>query len=161
MIPRVARVVMVLASGVFALAVLAGAQPKDPFVGTWKLNVAKSKYNPGPPAKSSTVTYEAAGTGYKVSVKTEPASGPAQEWSFTTSLDGKDAPVTGTNPNADAVAVKRIDSNTLELVSKKGGKPTVTARIVISADGKTRTNTQTGTNAAGEKVNNVLVFDKQ
>jgi len=109
---------------------------------------------------ASTVTSEAAGPGYKVSVRTEPASGPVQEWSYTTNLDGKDSPVTG-NPNADTIAVKRIDARTLETVSKKGGKATITGRIVLSADGKTRTNTQTGTGANGQKVNNVLVFEKQ
>jgi hypothetical protein len=151
---------MTVAGGVLALAVLATAQPKDPFVGTWKLNVAKSKFSPGPPPKSSTVTVESAGSGYKVSVKTEPASGPTQEWSYTTNLDGKDSPITGNSPNADTIASKRIDANTLENVSKQGGKATVTSRIVISADGKTRTNTQTGTDAKGQKVNNVLVFER-
>lgn len=160
MIPRLARVMIILACGVLALAVPAIAQPKDPFVGTWTLNLAKSKYSPGPPPKSVTVTYEAAESGYKVSVKTEPASGEMQEWSYTTSLDGKDSPVTG-NPNADTIAVKRIDARTLETVSKKGGQATITGRIVLSADGKTRTNTQTGTGANGQKVNNVLVFEKQ
>jgi hypothetical protein len=161
MIPRLARVTTILALGVLALVVAAIAQPNDPFVGTWRLSLAKSKYSPGPSPKSSTVTYEAAGPGYKVSVKTEPASGPTQEWSYTTNPDGKDSPVTGSNPNADTIATKRIDAQTLENVSKKGGKVTITARIVVSADGKTRTNTQTGTNAEGQKVNNVLVFEKQ
>jgi hypothetical protein len=161
MIPRLARVTMILASGLLVLAVLAIAQPKDRFVGTWRLNVAKSKYSPGPPAKGTTVTYEAAGPGYKVSVRTEPASGPVQEWSYTTTLDGKDSAVTGNNPNADTIAAKRIDANTLENVSKMGGKVTVTSRVVVSADGKTRTSTQTGMDAKGQKVNNVLVFERQ
>jgi hypothetical protein len=159
MIPRLPRVTLILACSVVALAVLAAAQPKDPFVGTWTLNVAKSKYSPGPAPKSVTVTYEAAGPGYKISVKTEPASGPTQEWSYTTSLDGKDSPVTG-NPNVDTMAAKRIDAHTLETVSKKDGKETITARIVVSADGKTRTNTQKGTDPKGRTVNNVLVFEK-
>ena len=161
MIPRLARVTMILASGLLALAVLAIAQPKDPLVGTWRLNVAKSKYSPGPPAKSVTVTYEAAGRGYKVSVRTEPASGPVQEWSYTTSLDGKDSAVTGNNPNADTIAAKRIDGNTLENVSKLGGKVTITSRVVVSADGRTRTNTQAGIDGKGQKVNNVLAFERQ
>jgi hypothetical protein len=160
MIPRLLRVTLILACSVVALAVLAAAQPKDPFVGTWTLNVAKSKYSPGPAPKSVTVTYEAAGPGYKISVKTEPASGPTQEWSYTTGLDGKDSPVTG-NPNVDTMAVKRIDAHTLETVSKKDGKATITARIVVSADGKTRTNTQKGTDLKGRTVNNVLLFEKQ
>ena len=161
MIPRLGRVTTILAGGVLVLAVLATAQPTDPFVGTWRLNLAKSKYSPGPPPKSVTATYEAAGSGYKISVKTEPASGPTGEWSYTTGLDGKDSPVTGNNPNADTMAVKRIDAHTLETVSKKGGKVTITAQNVVSADGKTRTNTQTGTDATGQKVYNVLVFEKQ
>jgi hypothetical protein len=161
MIPKPARVVMILAWAALLLASLATAQSGDPFVGTWTLNLAKSKYSPGPPPKKTIVIYEAAGSGYKISVKTEPASGPAAAWSYTTSLDGKDSPVTGNNPNVDTIATKRIDANTLESVSKKDGKVTVTARIVVSKDGKTRTNTQTGTNAKGQAVNNILVFEKQ
>ena len=156
-----AHLTIVLAAGVLAVAMFASAQPKDPFVGTWRLNLAKSKYSPGPAPKSSTSTYEAAGQGYKVSVKTEPASGPVQQWSYATNLDGKDAPVTGDNPNADMVAIKRIDANTLESVAKKGGKVTTTQRNVVAADGKTRTVTTTGTDAQGQKVNNVMVFEKQ
>jgi hypothetical protein len=159
MILKFARVMLGVAAVVLAVAAVAAAQP-DPLVGTWSLNLAKSKYSPGPPPKSATTTYEAAGKGYKVSVKMEPASGPAQQWSYTTQLDGKDSPITG-NPNADTVAVKRIDANTLESVSKKDGKAVVTQKIVVAADGKTRTVTTTGTNAQGEKVHNVAVYEKQ
>ena len=160
MIPRRARVTLILTAAVLAVAMLATAQSKDPFVGTWRLNVAKSKYS-GPVPKSITSTYEAAGQGYRVSVKNEPASGPVQQYSYTTSLDGKDAPMTGNNPNADMVAAKRIDAHTLEIVNKKGGKVTTTQRNVVAADGKTRTVTTTGTDAQGQKVNNVTVFEKQ
>jgi hypothetical protein len=161
MIPKPARVVTVLAVGVFTVAALAAAQTKDPFVGSWRLNAAASKYTPGPAPKSVTSTYETSGKGYKVSVKNEPASGPVQQYSWTSDLDGKDVPVTGNNPNADTIAAKRIDANTLEVVNKKGGKVTVTQRNVVSADGKTRTVTSTGTDAQGQKVNNVAVFEKQ
>ena len=158
---KLARTVSALAIGVFALAMLATAQSTDPFVGSWRLNVAKSKYTPGPTPKSITSTYEAAGKGYKVSVKNEPASGPVQQWSYTSNLDGMDSPVTGNNPNADTISVKRIDANTLELVSKKGGKVTTTQRNVVAADGKTRTVTTTGMDGQGQKVNTVGVFEKQ
>jgi hypothetical protein len=160
MTPKLARVMMVLAAAVLMLTVLATAQPKDPFVGTWTLNLAKSKYSPGPPPKSTMTTIEAAGQGYKVSVKTEPASGPAQQWTYTSNLDGKDAPISGNNPNADSLAVKRVDANTLEVVYKKGGKVTTKQRNVVAADGKTRTVTTTGTDAEGQKVNNVAVYEK-
>jgi hypothetical protein len=158
---RLTRVTMVLAAAVVAVTVIGTAQTKDPFVGTWRLNVAKSKYSPGPAPKSQTSTYEAAGPGYKVTVKGEPASGAAQLWSYTSSLDGKDTPITGNNPNSDMVAVKRIDALTLESVNKKGGKVTTTQRNVVAADGKTRTVTTTGTDAQGQKVSNVAVYEKQ
>ncbi len=160
MIPKLARVMMVLGAAVLMLTVLATAQPKDPFVGTWTLNLAKSKYSPGPAPKSTTTTFEAAGQGYKASVKTEPASGPAQEWTYTSNVDGKDAPISGNNPNADMLAVKRINANTLEVVYKKDGKVTTKQRSVVAADGKTRTVTTTGTDAQGQKVNNVAVYEK-
>lgn len=161
MIPKHVRVTIVFAAVALAVAVLASAQPKDPFVGTWKLNLAKSTFSPGPPPKSTTTTFEAAGQGLKASVTTEPASGPTQQWSYTSNLDGKDSPITGTNPNADTVAVKRINPNTMELVYKKGGKVTTSQKNVVAADGKTRTVTTTGTDAQGNKVNNVAVYEKQ
>jgi hypothetical protein len=160
MTSKLTSAVLALAT-VFALTTLGAAQSKDPFVGTCRLNVAKSKYTPGPVPKSVTSTYEAAGKGYKVSVRNEPPTGPLQEYSYTSNLDGTDAKVTGNNPNADVVAAKRIDALTLELVQKKGGKVTTTQRNVVSADGKTRTVTTTGTDAKGQKVNNVAVFEKQ
>jgi hypothetical protein len=96
-----------------------------------------------------------------VSVKSTPATGAAQEWSYTTNLDGSDAKMTGNNPNADVTAVKRVDATTLESVNKKGGKETTRQRNVVSADGKTRTVTTTGVDGNGQKVNNVAVFEKQ
>jgi hypothetical protein len=161
MIARLARVTTIVAAAVLAVAMFAAAQSNDPFVGTWRLNVAKSKYTTGPVPKSITSTYEAAGQGYKVSVKNEPAAGPVLQYFYATNLDGKDSPVTGNNPNADMVAARRIDGHTLEIVNKKGGKVTTTQRNVVAADGKTRTVTTTGTDAQGQKVNTVAVFEKQ
>ena len=160
MISRLARGTIVLSAAMLAAALPANAQSKDPFVGTWSANIAKSTYNPGPTPKSVTSVYEAAGQGYKVSVKNVSPTGTA-EYSYTTNLDGKDSPVTGNNPVADTVAVRRIDARTLELVNKRGGKVTTTQRNVVSADGKTRTVTTTGTDAKGQKVNNVALFERQ
>ena len=126
MIARLARVAVLLSAAVLVWVFVATAQ-SDPFVGAWRLNVAKSKYSPGPTPKSITSTYEAAGQGYKVSVTNESATGKTQ-YSYATNLDGKDSPVTGTNANADTVTVRRIDPRTLEVVSKKGGKVTITQR---------------------------------
>ena len=161
MISKFARFTVVLGVGVLTVAALAAAQAKDPFVGTWNLSLAKSKYSPGPAPKATTSIYEAAGKGYKVSVKNEPASGPVQSWSYTTNLDGKESAITGNNPNADSVTVKRIDAHTLEVVSRKGGQVVATQKNVVSQDGKTRTVTTTGTDAQGQKIHNVAVYDKK
>ncbi len=133
----------------------------DPQVGVWKLNVAKSTYSPGPGPKSGTTTIEAAGTGTKVVVDQVLADGTKRHYEFTTSYDGKDSPVTGNNPELDTVARTRTNATTVQTTAKKGGKVTTTQTSVVSSDGKTRTVTTTGVNAAGQKVNNVAVYEKQ
>ena len=156
--PRVGLIVVV---GLIATTAWAAAQAKDPFLGNWALNVAKSKYSPGPPPKSQTSTYEAAGKGYKISVRSTPATGAVQEWSYSTNLDGKPAKITGINPNADMAVTKRLDAMTLEVVYMKDGKETTRQRNVVAADGKTRTVTTTGVDGLGNKVNNVAVYEKK
>ena len=133
----------------------------DPQVGTWKLNLAKSKYSPGPGPKSATTKIEAVGAGTKVSVDQTLADGTARHWEFTANYDGKDSPVTGNNPDADTVARTRIDANTVQTVAKKGGKVTTTQTSAVSSDGKTRTVMTKGVNASGQQVNNVAVYEKQ
>ena len=145
--------------GLFFVASAAFAQ-SDPQVGVWKLNLAKSKYSPGPAPKSGTTMIEAAGAGAKVTVDQELADGTKRHWTFTANYDGKDSPVTG-NPEADTVARTRINATTVQTVSKKGGKVTTTQTSAVSSDGKTRTVTTKGVNAAGQQVSNVAVYEKQ
>jgi hypothetical protein len=151
------------ATGVFtaALAGTAFAQAGDPQIGTWKLNVAKSTFNPGPAPKSGTTKIEAAGAGAKLIVDQTAADGTARHWEFTANYDGKDVPVVGDNPDADTVARTRVDANTVQTVSKKAGKVVATQQSTVSADGKTRTVTTKGVNAAGQQVNNVAVYERQ
>jgi hypothetical protein len=136
------------------------AQAADNQVGTWKLNLAKSKYSPGPPPKDLTLTIESEADGLKIMIHGTDAEGKAIHMEFSPKYDGKDYPATGL-PQADSISMKKIDDYTIESVSKKDGKPVMTIRSVASKDGKTRTSTQTGTNAKGETVNNTLVYDKQ
>jgi hypothetical protein len=139
------------------LVVLAQA---DAHIGTWVLNVAKSKHAPGPPPKDQTSVYSAAGQGLKVATKGTGADGKPTATEFTVTFDGKDSPVKG-NPDYDATTAKRVDSNTIEFTRKRGGKVVQTATSVVSKDGKTRTVTATGVNAAGQKINNVSVYEKK
>jgi hypothetical protein len=142
------------------LSVALGLAAADPAIGTWKLNVAKSKYRPGPAPKGATITYEASGDGVKRTGETVKADGQTTSFSYTAQYDGKDYPVTG-NPNADTIVLKRINDYTSEATLKRGGKVTTTARRVVSKDGKTLTLTLKGTNAQGQTVNSVSVYEKQ
>lgn len=134
---------------------------EDPFVGSWKLEVAKSTYSPGPPSRGEILTSELLGSnGIKTTVELTDAAGKKIHESYSGSFDGKDYPVAG-DPNADTTALKRIDAYTMVRTTKKAGKVTIVLRRVVSRDGKTLTVTATGTNAKGEAVHNVTVFEKQ
>ena len=146
--------------GLSALLVGASFAQTDPQVGVWQLNVAKSKFSPGPALKSATTTIEAAGKGTKVVVDQVTADGTKRHWEFTANYDGKDTPMTG-NPDADTVARTLINPRTVQTISKKGGKVLTTQTSEVSADGKTRTVTTKGVNASGQQVNNVAVYEKQ
>jgi len=143
-----------------ALGAHGAAQGKEPWAGTWKLNVAKSSYNPGPAPKSSTVVISATDGGITQTVDTVPATGAAQHWTVTAKFDGKDVAVKG-NPNADMMSFKKTGDRSYQVISKRDGKTTTTAIVLISADGKTRTNRQTGVTADGKPAKNMLVYEKQ
>jgi len=150
------KTVALLISLVFVSTAL-GFQ-NNPQMGTWKLNDAKSKFTGK--ARNQTVVYEAAGDQTKVTVDGVDENGGAAHSEWTGKFDGKDYPVTG-DSNADTRSYRSINANTLMLTNKKGGKTTLTGRIVVSKDGKTRTVTTTSTNSQGKKVTNVAVYDKQ
>jgi hypothetical protein len=143
---------------VFAAA-LASAQSSEPLNGTWKLDLAKSKYSPGPAPQSQTVMIEGTDAARKITVDVTPATGAAQHWSVS-GATGKEVPVVGNNPNADAYVFKRVNATTIEAQYMKGGKPTLKQTAVVSADGKTLTVTASGTDAQGRTVNNVAVYGK-
>ena len=137
----------------------ASAQAVDPVIGTWKLDVAKSKYRPGPPPQSLTIRFEAAGKGVKVTTDEVSAEGQTIHTEYTANYDGKDYPITG-SATSDTVTLKRIDARTLQRTDKKGGKVVLTFTRKISADGKMLTVAVKGTDAKGQAVKNALVFAK-
>lgn len=147
-------VVSMLVLGVDVLAA-------DSNIGTWKLNLAKSTFSPGPAPKSQTLKIEAWGAdGVKYTADGVDAEGKPMHWEMQAKYDGKFVPFKG-NPDADMLSYKRIDANTVESTTQRNGKPAQITKVVVSADGKTRTLTQTGANAKGQPVNNVVVYDKQ
>ena len=150
----------------------------DPLIGTWKLNEAKSKFTPGT-AKSTRVVYEARGDQVRITADGVNADGKPTHSEWIGKLDGKDYSVTG-DPNADMRSYRKVDDRTLDFTGKKGGKITVTGRVVVAADGKSRTITTSGTTGTTEpgghawqrgdfrseqkvakKFKNIAVFDKQ
>ena len=146
-----------LTISLFFASVAMGFQ-NNPQMGTWKLNEAKSKL--AGKARNHTVVYEAAGDQTKVTVDGVDENGGTVHSEWTGKFDGKDYPVTG-DANSDVRSYRMINKNTLALSGKKNGKVTLSGRIVVSRDGKTRTVTTSTTNAQGKKVVNTAVYDKQ
>lgn len=143
----------------FVLAALAtvavAAAADDAFVGTWKLNVEKSKFTPGPPPTSETVTIE---PGEKVSVEEVMADGRTMSWGYTASGD---TPATITGMENSTVIEKKMGDRVVEHTWKMGDMGAMTGRGVLSKNGKMMTYTLRGKNAKGETVHNVDIFEKQ
>jgi hypothetical protein len=138
---------------------LAICSAQNPSLGTWKLNEAKSKLTPGLP-KNVTVKYEAAGDSIKATIDGVDGQGKPTHNEWTGKFDGKDYPVTG-DMASDTRSIKQVDDHHYDLTVKKNGKVTMTGKAVIAADGKSRTITISGTNAAGAKVESTALYDKQ
>jgi hypothetical protein len=137
-----------------------GAFAADNSLGTWKLNMEKSKFSPAAPVKNLTSTREASDGGVKVTLTGELANGTAMNSGYTPKYDGKDYPVTGAA--FDTIAVKQVNTNTFTTKLKNTGtKYSTTGRTVISKDGKTMTNTMKGTDAEGKPISYTMVFEKQ
>jgi hypothetical protein len=132
---------------------------QDAMMGTWKLNEAKSEMGTGSP-KNNTVVIEAAGENVKVTMDGVDPTGKPTHSEWTGKFDGKQYPVTG-DANSDTRSYKTIDDRTFEVFAKTKGKVSVSGRVVVSADGKTRTAHVKGTSPSGEKYETTAVYDKQ
>ena len=158
-----------MASGLIVLALMTTnsgllTAQSDPFVGTWMLNLSKSKYNnPAQAPKSQTRFAEPIENGVKVRNEGVAPDGSAIANGWTLTYDGTDSPITGPGMGngADTIATKRINSHTTVATLKRAGKVVTTARSVVSKDGKVMTITLEGTDINGKQRNIVNVFDKQ
>jgi hypothetical protein len=130
----------------------------NPTEGTWKLNESKSKFGEGS-GKTLMVVWEKAGGQEKCTVDGVDADGKKFHTVWTGKLDGKDYPITG-DATSDTRSFDLRSDSTIEMVSKKDGKTVGEGSIVVAADGKTRTVTNTMTNAKGEKVTTSQAYDK-
>jgi len=160
MIDRQGRIAAALAACVMTLVAAAAAADKDPFAGTWKLDVQKSKFEGGTPPKSSVATITPVGDKRRLVVHTVPSSGPEVTTESTAASDGKDYPMKG-SATVDTVSVIKIDGRTLERRDKKNGHVVATLRATVSGDGKTMTVVQKGPTPQGGTYTNTLVYDRQ
>ena len=150
---------MKLAAIVASVLLLAQAPAANVMPGKWTLDVAKSSYSPGPAPKSQHAVLTAVPNGIRTVADRVEADGTMVHFEWTGTFDGKDQPVVG-DPARDAVSVKKIDDYNLEVTNKKGGKVTTVLRAVYAKDGKSRTETITGMDGRGRKVENVTVWTK-
>ena len=147
---------------VMALACLA-ALGADNTLGTWKANIAKSKYTPAPiPLKSYTMVREAVPDGVKVTVTGERIDGTQINATYTAKFDGSASPVSGSGTPYDTMALKQVNANTFTYDAKNSKtKYHTTGRTTVSSDGKTMTNNARGANADGNAITLTLVLEKQ
>lgn len=147
-----------LTVAVLVISALSLCAADDSFMGTWKLNEAKSKIGAGAP-KVTTVVYETVGDQLKVTGEGTLADGSPLHDEWTGKLDGKDYPV---NSGTEGMrSYTRVNDRTLKFANKKAGKVITTGTVKLAADGKSRTVTRTDTDANGKRVNSTQVYDKQ
>ena len=132
----------------------------DNWLGTWKLNVAKSKYSPGPAPRGRTLKIESTANGITLTSDGMTSDGTAAHAAYTSKFDGAQVAWAG-NPDADTSTARRVDDNNYENTWMKGGKATILSKATVSKDGRTLTVFQTGMNAKGQKVKNKEVYDRQ
>ena len=131
----------------------------EPFAGTWKLNLEKSKYKTGTPPKEQTATIAEAGSDLEVTISGTAADGTATMSHYTVPAQGGEGKIIQTP--YEAVSGKRVGPNEREVRYSKGGKVILTTHNTVSADGKTVTVNVKGTSAQGQPVDAVVVYDKQ
>ena len=130
----------------------------NPQMGTWKLNMKKSKLARDA-NRNNTVVYSSMFFQTKVTIDGTDAKGKPIHSEWNGNFDGKDYAVTG-DPMEDMRAYSKVDDHTLNFTMKKGGKVVLTGKIVVAADGKSRTVTTTGTSSKGKKIKSAAVYDK-
>ena len=151
--------IMVSGLAIAALPQVSFAQ-SSPLIGTWKLNVEKSKFSPGPPPRSATLTYTQDGQNIKNTTQGIDAQGNAASGVLLHIYDGQPHPSTGSQVS-DASAYTRLDANTLIFTRLKAGKLVAVGTAVLSQDGKTWTVTTTGTNSNGQPASSIALYEKQ
>jgi hypothetical protein len=157
------RRILLVSSLLLCVATLMGSQAAfagENWVGTWKLNAAKSTFSSDTVARAGTLRFEPSSAGITLTFEGTDMEGKPIQGEYTSKFDGKEVAWIG-NPSADVASPKRVDDNSYENVWKMDGKQTMTAKVVVSEDNKTLTVTQTPTDANGAAASSVVVYDRQ
>ena len=136
---------------------------KDPFIGIWKLNPGKSKYETGGAPTSFTRTYEDRGGG-TIFMTTDVTIPQGSTRAYVVyRRDGKPYPEAALGAQSiRMVAVTAIDPRTEDVYFIVNGKTSPKpSTITISADGMTMTQVVSGRDAKGKAFTNTIVYDKQ
>jgi hypothetical protein len=147
-----------LASGFLAVGGQALAQSKDPLIGIWRIDRAKSEFMPDNTLQDRVITIEVKGAGISAVQKTVVEAGNTVTSEYAGAYDGKDAPISGSL--LDTVGLKRVNANTVERTGKIRGKAVETATMTVSADGKVLTITTKGS-VDGNDYSSTQVFNKE
>jgi len=113
-----------------------------PYMGKWKMNVAKSNFG------DTTMTYDQMPGGeMKVTMDGQ---------SYTFKTDGRD----NTTPWGTTMAAKAVDANTWEMTEKTNGKVSNNSTMKLSADGKMLTLDSKRVKADGGISNDSMTFQR-
>jgi hypothetical protein len=148
------------AASLLVVGAAIAADAPDPVVGTWKLNVAKSTFSPGPAMKSQTRVYVQTPAGLKLTMTTVAADGKTMTSTMTFKYDGKPHPMVG-NPDFESVSVTMDAAGVTHSTQWQAGKNVGSGVRTVAKDGKTMTFAQKGTHAGGAKYDDVLSYDRQ
>ena len=155
------RFIAMVATIILTLALATVVLAADPFVGTWKLNIAKSKASDSSAmVKSETVKTVSVDNGLKSIIDGVDLESKAYHFESSLIFDGKDYPVKD-NPGVDMRSAKKTDANTFWVVNKKARKEVERMQITVSKDGKTQNVTGNGMTDKGKAFNYTWIYNKQ
>jgi hypothetical protein len=155
------RAILLTAMMIAGLATPRTAAAQDAeWHGTWRLNLERSTYDPGPPPYTrASFTIAPHQDGVRVTYDMVRPRGGITHLEWDGRFDGRDYPVQGVEEYV-TYAYHRIDNRTYDVVTKLDGRPVAASRTTLSADGRTITTVTEGTNAQGLKVTTITVYER-
>jgi hypothetical protein len=121
---------------------VASGQPRDPWFGSWALNVQKSTYDGPPPYRRASCAIEPWNDGLKTICDMVRMRGGVTHLEWAGRFDGKEYPVQGVEEYV-TYAYTRVDERSYDVVVRLDGMIAGRSRVTISPDGGTMTTVTT------------------